>query len=127
MQDFKLVRIPHVHSDVVSQVQVGLPCSLISKVLAQLDDDITGCHLGGSDVTGKEYGPFLLARVVWQCEAVQYCVNCSSLKTQSKPPRVPSLPSATSKPFEKVDIVGPLPGPPSKNRYILVVGGYFLK
>ena len=60
---------------------------------------------------------------------VAKCVDCASRKTQGKQPCAPLQPSVVSRPFERValDILGPLPETPQKNKYILVVGDYFSK
>uniref|UniRef100_A0A3B1K7E5 Integrase catalytic domain-containing protein n=1 Tax=Astyanax mexicanus TaxID=7994 RepID=A0A3B1K7E5_ASTMX len=57
------------------------------------------------------------------------CTDCASRKTSGPAPRAPLLPSVTSRPYERIalDILGPLPETPQKNRYILVVGDYFSK
>uniref|UniRef100_A0A671YZ42 Integrase catalytic domain-containing protein n=1 Tax=Sparus aurata TaxID=8175 RepID=A0A671YZ42_SPAAU len=60
---------------------------------------------------------------------VKECVDCASRKTQGRQPCAPLQLSVTSRPFERValDILGPLPETPEKNKYILVVGDYFSK
>lgn len=130
VQGSRLVRIPPAHSDAASQTQVVLPCSLIPKVLAQLHNDATGGHLGVHKLQGKVkdrfYWPGWFGDVKrW----VKECVDCSSRKTQGKLPCAPLQPSVTSRPFERValDILGPLPETPCKNKYILVIGDYFSK
>lgn len=128
VQGARLVRIPPANSDAASQVQVILPPTLVSGVLAQLHNSVTGGHLGIQKLQGKVkdrfYWPGWFRDVKKWCRE---CVDCASRKTQGKVPCAPLQISSTSRPYERValDILGPLPETPNRNKYILVVGDYF--
>lgn len=130
VQGTRLVRIPPAYSDAACQVQVVLPQSMVPQVLEQLHNVSTGGHLGVQKLQGKVKDRFYWPGWFTDVKAwVKDCVDCGSHKTQGKQPCAPLQSSVASRPFERValDIMGPLPETPEKNKYILVVGDYFSK
>ena len=130
VQGGRLVRIPPANSDAAAKVQVVLPQSMVFKVLEQLHNVSTGGHLGVQKLQGKVKDRFFWLGWFGDVKTwVKECVDCASRKTQGKRPRAPLQPSVSSRPFERValDILGPLPETPGKNKYIMVVGDYFSK
>uniref|UniRef100_A0A3P9JI01 Integrase catalytic domain-containing protein n=1 Tax=Oryzias latipes TaxID=8090 RepID=A0A3P9JI01_ORYLA len=76
---------------------------------------------------GKDLGD---GQQLWTVSTwVRECADCASRKTHGKQPCAPMQTLVPSRPFERValDILGPLPETPNKNKYILVIGDYFSK
>lgn len=130
VQGARLVRLPPVNSDAAKQVQVVLPKALVPNVLKQLHNSVTAGHLGVQKLQAKVkdrfYWPGWFGDVKRWC---QECVECGSRKTTGQKLCAPMQPTVTSRPYERValDILGPLPETPDRNKYILVIGDYFSK
>uniref|UniRef100_A0A8C2JCK1 Gypsy retrotransposon integrase-like protein 1 n=1 Tax=Cyprinus carpio TaxID=7962 RepID=A0A8C2JCK1_CYPCA len=130
VQNQRLVRIPPANSDAVSVIQVVLPRNLVPGVLFMLHNTTTGGHLGIQKLQAKVKDRFYWHG--WFGDVKKWCRechDCASRKDSGKAPCAPLQMSRVSRPYERValDILGPLPETPNKNRYILVVGDYFSK
>ena len=130
MQGSRLVRFPPSNSDAANQVQIVIPSSMVPKVLRQLHNDATGGHLGIQKLQAKVKDRFYW--MGWFGDVKQWCrecKDCGSRKAAGKQWRAPLQSVVTSRPYERValDILGPLPGTPRENKYIVVIGDYFSK
>ena len=130
IQGHRLVRIPPPYCDAASSVQVVLPRSMVSAVLATLHNTATGGHLGiqklQAKVKDRFYWPGWFRDVKQWCRE---CVDCGSRKDQGQAPCAPLVQSAASRPHEHIalDVLGPLPETQRKNKFVLVIGDYFSK
>ena len=86
---------------------------------------LTGGHLGVQKLLGKVKDRFFWPW--WSVDLKRWCLECrecASQKTVGQAPCAPLQPSNTSCQHERIalDILGPLPEMPLKNKYILVIG-----
>lgn len=128
MQGSRLVRFPPLNSDAANQVQVVIPTVMVSDILRQLHNDVTGGHLGIQKLQAKVKDRFYW--LGWFGDVKRWCrecVDCGSRKAVGKQWRAPLQSVVTSRPYERVavDILGPLPETPKENKYIVVIGDYF--
>lgn len=130
LQGSRLVRFPPANSDAAKCVQVVLPKSMVPSILKQLHNASTGGHLGIQKLQGKVKDRFYW--LGWFGDVRRWCrecEDCGSRKDTGKQLRAPLQSVVTSRPYERValDIMGPLPGTPGENKYIVVIGDYFSK
>lgn len=112
------------------QFHVVIPRTLVSFVLKELHDSVTGGHLGITKTLSR-----VKRRFFWhgmRNDIEQWCKKCDVCASRKRPAKQPK--SAMSQynvgaPLERVamDIVGPLPRSNSGNKYILMISDYFTK
>ncbi|KAL9957276.1 hypothetical protein ACROYT_G038892 [Oculina patagonica] len=110
--------------------QVVLPESLRQTAFEAHHSHTTASHRGVRKTIGalqsRYYWPGLTSAVH---SLVTRCHVCASKKTWGKKRRAPLKQYVVGAPMERiaVDILGPLPETPRKNKFILVVSDYFTK
>ena len=111
-------------------LQIVVPESLQTEVLADLHEGVAGGHLGSDKTLGR-----LKERFYWPGhyeDVKEWCRNCAVCASRKSPPvrpRAPLEPIIASYPMQlvAVDIVGPFPESEAGNCYILVVADYFTR
>ena len=110
--------------------QVVLPESLRQTAFEAHHSHMTASHRGvrktKSALQSRYYWPGLTSAVH---SLVTRCHVCASKKTWGKKRRTPLKQYVVGAPMERIaiDILGPLPETPRKNKFILVVSDYFTK
>ena len=111
------------------RLQLVLPSVWAPDIQYGLHDSIIGGHLGTRKTLEK-----VQHRFYWpgqQRDVEQWCSKCLVCNSLKSPPkrRAPLEVSKVDRPLERVamDILGPLPETPRGNKYILVMGDYFIK
>ena len=137
-QQWELLRVKHgklwrlfVKPSVSTQhLQLIVPQSLRHQILTELHDSPTGGHLGEDKLYSR-----LQQRFYWpgySTDVKHWCATCPSCTARKSPTthnQAPLQTVAAGSPMQivAVDILGPLPESPSKNRYVLVAMDYFTR
>lgn len=111
-------------------LQLVVPRKYRQQIVQELHSGALGGHLGADKTHGRVkerfYWPGYWNNVQLHCEA---CTSCSTRKTPAPKRQAPLQTIQAGHPLEIVamDLTGPFPESPEGNRYILVVGDYFIK
>ncbi|KAL2087309.1 hypothetical protein ACEWY4_018368 [Coilia grayii] len=93
MQGSRLVRVPPPNSDAANQVQVVVPTAMVSNILKQLHNDVTGGHLGVQKLQAKVKDRFFW--LGWFGDVKQWCRECVDCGSQTTNHRDVQTPVAT--------------------------------
>lgn len=107
-----------------------VPQKLVAKILQSCHEELSGGHLGLKRTYGKIRQRYLWNNMVEHIKNwIRSCKVCSSSKNP-KTAKAQLLPiNEFNKPFDMVgvDILGPLPETPRRNKYILIFTDYLSK
>ena len=130
IKDGLLFRKFHKRDDTGEYLQFLVPCSMGKEVFLQMHNTLLSGHLGAGKTRGKTTQRFYWFEMREDLNNwVKQCDICAVNKAPSKKPCAPLGSMIVGAPLDRIaiDVMGPLPITPRKNRYVLVITDHFTK